>query len=273
MSKKEPLKKIREFIQDNFFAIIIYLVLILITVLIGSLFTPISVDKVPESEIELDRYSAAVNQRTILIRSISYIVSGISVIIAFVSLLQSKNDQKTRERMQVMPFPAYATSLDEAHDSITRTAHLKIKKECPYADSVVQTKFDILIKNIGLGSLVDYEVIEAYYELANGERQDVEIYFTSNFILGKQETTQMAVDITIGFTSEEDVKRSSLEALSIRVVFEDLLGHNYTQEFTVKSEISSVGPQEVTLPDEATKIRKLYSLHPKQIVHTHPFES
>ncbi|MDN6626070.1 MAG: hypothetical protein L0K82_02490, partial [Pisciglobus halotolerans] len=173
---------------------------------------------------------------------------------------------------QVMPFPAYAIPLENNQYSNTAPSKLIIEKDCPDRDIVAQTSFDITIKNIGLGSLVDYEIKEAYVEDANGELQNFEVSFVSPLILGKGETTRMGINIAIDFNSVEAVKKESLEAISMCCLFTDLLGHNYTQQFTIKSEVHSSGEEEGTRVDGSRKKRAIYSIHPKQISHTHPNE-
>lgn len=90
------INKVREWILDNFFGLIIFLVVLLIIILVASLFIPINISDFPESSIQLERYNAGVEQRTIIIRSLSSIISGISVVIAFVSLLQSRNSEEKK---------------------------------------------------------------------------------------------------------------------------------------------------------------------------------
>lgn len=50
---KSCLNTIRDWIQDNFFGLIIFLVLVLIIILVTSLFIPINVSKFPENSIQL----------------------------------------------------------------------------------------------------------------------------------------------------------------------------------------------------------------------------
>lgn len=272
MKDKNLGKNFKKKIENNFFAIIIILVFILTVILIVSLFVPINITDLPDKSVSLDKYTAGINHRTIIIRSISYIISGISVVIAFVSLMQSKNSELKRERMQVMPFPAYAVPLKDNQYMNTMTSKLIIKKECPDADSMLQTKFDITIKNIGLGSLVDYEINEAYYKSANGGQQNLPVDFFSNFILGKGEMIRIGINLTAGFESEETTQETSLEAISIIGSFTDLLGHSYRQEFTINSEVHLIGHQKFTRTDGTEKEKAVYSLNPKKIMHTHPFE-
>jgi hypothetical protein len=272
VKNKELRKKLKQKIEDNFFGIIIILALFLTIVLIISLFTPISRSGIPETRLELDKYNVGINQRIILVRSISYIISGISVVIAFVSLMQSKNSDLKREWMQVIPFPAYAIPLEDNQYTSKMSSKLIIKKECPDAQSILQTKFDITIKNIGLKSLVDYEINKAYYRATNGELQDLPVSFFSNFILGKGETIRIGINIVASFESEETTEQKNLEAISISGSLTDLLGHCYIQEFTILSEVHFVGHQKFTMTDGTEKTRTVYSLNPKEITHTHPSE-
>lgn len=87
---KPVMNRLREWIKDNFFGLIIFLVLFLIILVFTSLFIPIDVSDFPENSIQLEKYNAGVEQRTILIRSISSIISGVSVVTAFVSLRKVK---------------------------------------------------------------------------------------------------------------------------------------------------------------------------------------
>lgn len=271
--KKSIINKVREWIQNNFFGLIIFLVLILIILLVASLFIPINVSHFPDNSIQLEKYNAGVEQRTIIIRSLSSIISGISVVIAFVSLLQSRNSEVKKERLQVMPFPAYAVPIEDVQYSSTAVSKLKIKQEHPYPDNIVQSTFDITIKNIGLGSLVDYEILEAYYKDAHGKIMDLTISYNRSFILGKQETIRMAIDVTAGFISKQTGTHTSLDTLTIVASFNDLLGHKYIQEFTVFSDVRSIAHQNLTLPDGKNKTGIIYALNPKKINHTHPRES
>lgn len=269
LKKKKQKKKLKQKIQDNFFTIIVFLLFIFIMILIGSLFTPISVGGLPNSSFELDRYSTGIDQRTIIIRSVSYIISGISVVIAFISLMQSKTSELKRERMQVIPFPAYAIFEEGDHYSSTPTPKLTIKNKNTVEDHIFQTEFDITIKNIGLGSLVDYEIKDAYYETPKGKLKDLAVAFPTSFILGKGETIRLVISLEAGFEKE---KEASLESISIVSTFKDLLGHNYTQEFTIESEFEYEGQQKITRADGTKPSTHLYSLIPKQIMHAHPYE-
>ena len=272
MKRKKTKKVFKQKVEENFFTIIIFLVLFLTIVLIISLFTPIGTKELPETALELNQYVAGINRRTILVRSISYIISGVSVVIAFISLMQSKNSELKRERMQVMPYPAYAILLENNHYSNTTPSKLVIETDCPDADIVAQTNFDVTIKNIGLGSLVDYEIREAYFEDMNGDLQKLKTSFASHFVLGKGETVRIGVNIIIGFKSVEAVTKESLEAISIRCLFTDLLGHSYTQQFTIKSEVHCSEEEEGIIVDGLKKKRTVYSINPKQMIHTHPNE-
>lgn len=269
LKKKKQKKKIKQEIQDNFFTIIVFLLFIFIMILIGSLFTPISVGGLPNSSFELDRYSTGIDQRTIIIRSVSYIISGISVVIAFISLMQSKASDLKRERMQVIPFPAYAISEEGNHYSSTPAPRLTIKNKNAIESHIFQTEFDITIKNIGLGSLVDYEIKNAYYETPEGKLKDLAVSFPVNFILGKGEIIQLLISLEAGFEKE---KEASLKSISIVSTFKDLLGHNYTQEFTIESEFKDEEQQKITRADEIKPRKHFYSLIPKQITHAHPHE-
>lgn len=269
---KSILNKIREWIEENFFGLIIFLVVTLIIILIASLFIPINVSHFPNETLELNKYSAGVDQRTIIIRSISYIISGVSVVIAFVSLLQSKKSELKRERLQVMPFPAYAVPLGDLDYSNTASSKVVIKRNNTYPDSVVQSTFDILIKNIGLGSLVDYVIQEAYYEDTKGESYDLSVDFQTNFILGKQETTRMTIDLMADFNSENIAGQANLRKMTLIASFTDLLGHHYTQEFTIHSEVQSVGNKKMTNVDGKNKTAFIYALTPQKVTHAHPIE-
>lgn len=272
MNKNGPINKLRQWIQDNFFGIIILLVLILLVTLIASLFIPISVNNMPNSSLELEKYSAGVDQRTIIIRSISYIISGVSVVIAFTSLLQSKNSEQKRERLQVMPFPAYTLPLENVQFSSNISSKLILKKEQHSTDTSVEAEFNITIKNIGLGSLVDFEIKEAYYRNSNGKLDYLDVSFLAHFILGKQETIQMVIHLLANFASNENGQPKNLEQISLIASFNDLLGHRYEQEFTIQSNLRSFEKNELTKPEETNKKYVTYGLRPKQINHTHPYE-
>ncbi len=272
MRNKKLFKKLREWIQDNFFGLIIFLVTVLIIFLIVSLFIPISVEHVPNTSAALEQYNAGVEQRTILVRSVSSIISGISVVIAFVSLLQSKNSEVKRERLQIMPFPAYAVPFESIQDSGRMSPELVIKKESSSADTIVQTEFNITIKNIGLGSLVDYEIKEAFFKDSNGKKHDLNLSFFGHFILGKEETIRMVIDLTADFTLAETAQPRNLEAILIVVSFKDLLGNDYEQEFTIESKVRSVSQDSIPKADGTSQTRILYALNPKKISHTHPIE-
>lgn len=276
MSQKKKdqtiINSIREWIQDNFFGLIIFLVLLLIIGLIASLFIPINVSSFPENSIQLEKYNAAVEQRTIIIRSIGSIISGISVVIAFVSLLQSKKSELKKERLQVMPFPAYALSLDNVEYSEAAASKLVIKQELSYPDSIVQSKFDLTIKNIGLGSLVDFEIQEVHYEDVNGGVRDLDFSYKKNFILGKQETIRMAIDLTTGFRSKQIDEQKNMDMVTMVASFNDLLGHQYLQKFTVHSEIRATEYDNLELHEAKNKTVVIYTLNPKRISHTHPLE-
>lgn len=269
---KTIIDKIRDWIQDNFFGLIIFLVVTLIIVVIASLFIPIKVSHFPNDTLALNKYNAGVEQRTIIIRSISSIISGISVVIAFVSLLQSKNSELKKERLQVMPFPAYAIPLEDIQYSNTTSSSLIIKQEDSYPESIIQSTFDITIKNIGLGSLVDFEIAEAYYRDSEGKIQLLDSSFTRNFILGKQESIQLKIELALALASANEIHQMNVKELTIVANFNDLLGHQYDQEFTIHSEIQSVGHQNFTLPDGKTKTGVMYGLTPKKVTHTHPLE-
>lgn len=194
------------------------------------------------------------------------------MIIAFVSLLQSKNSELKKERLQVMAFPAYTIPLDDIQYSNTTPSTLIIQQQHPDPDNVVQAKFDMMIKNIGLGSLVDYEIQEAYYEDTYGEIKDLPLDFPRYFILGKQETIQMSIDVTAHFQSSKVEDQKNMRVLTIIASFNDLLGHQYTQEFTVHSELRSVGHQQIKRTDGTTKNGVAYALNPIKINHRHPIE-
>src|SRR5699024_7113563 len=121
-----------------------------------SLFYPIKLDGLPETSKELSLLEAGIDQRTILIRSISSILSGISVMVAFISLMQSRVSDITDKRMQVMPYPAYALRNKLAEEGHSFT--LGLKNEDPRSAVHVTTQFSLLIRNIGLASLIDYEI-------------------------------------------------------------------------------------------------------------------
>lgn len=272
MNKNTKFSKLREWIQDNFFSLIIFLVLTLLIILIVSLFIPINVNDFPTESIELERYNAGVERRTILIRSISSLISGISVIIAFVSLLQSKTSEEKRERMQVIPFPAYAVPLDTIQDASASAAEVTIKQMKTKAENVLQTQFDIRIKNIGLGSLVDFEVVEAYYWDKQNQRVDLDISFKGNFILGKEETIRLVIKLRVDSTADDKIQQDNLKQIRILATFNDLLGHRYAQEFTIESEIQSLGQGEITRVDGSQEKGTIYSLEPQKITHNHPYE-
>lgn len=231
-----------------------------------SLFTPIKVDGFPDSSLELSRYNAAVNQRTILIRSISYIISGISVIIAFVSLLQNKTSELKRERLQVMPFPAYALFGDNSRDYLRTSTILEINREYRNAEVKLKGNFEVLIKNIGLGSLVDYEIKKAYYQSSRDTIEKLDLAFFNNCILGKEESIKMQVKINTDFKTKEDP-----EEIIMIVSFKDLLGHKYLQEFTIKFDTRL---EEKNAGEDVgiKKSSELYSIEAIEIMHTHPKE-
>lgn len=160
---KPVMNRLREWIKDNFFGLIIFLVLFLIILVFTSLFIPIDVSDFPENSIQLEKYNAGVEQRTILIRSISSIISGVSVVTAFVSLLQSKNSEMKKEHLQVMPFPAYAVPLEDVQYSKSVVSGAVVKQKLSQLAGRITSSFVVTIKNIGLGSLVDYKIQAAYY--------------------------------------------------------------------------------------------------------------
>ena len=272
MKKKQRFSKLRQWIQENFFTLIIFLVFLFLIILVVGLFIPINVGDFPTESIELERYNAGVERRTILIRSISSLISGVSVIIAFVSLIQSKNSEEKRERMQVMPFPAYAVPLDNIKDTSANATELTIKQLKNKAENVLQSQFDIRIKNIGLGSLVDFEVEEAYYKNEYGQRKDLDVVCEGNFILGKDEIVSIVVNLRVDFESSEAVKKENLEHVKVLVSFSDLLGYDYGQEFTIESEIHSLGIGEIKQPNNSYRKGNIYSLEPIKITHSHPYE-
>lgn len=272
MKKNQKFSKLRQWIQENFFGLIIFLVLLFLIILVVGLFIPINISDFPTESIELERYNAGVERRTILIRSISSLISGVSVIIAFVSLIQSRNSEEKRERMQVMPFPAYAVPLENLQDASASSSELTIKQVNKEAENVLQSQFDIRIKNIGLGSLVDFEIKEAYYKDEQGHRKDLDVLFEGNFILGKEETIRIVVNLRVDFESSEAIEKDNLEFIKIYVSFSDLLGHSYAQEFTIESESHSLGRGEIKKSDDSYKKGNIYSLEPIKITHSHPYE-
>lgn len=259
---KKLLTSLRDWIEDNFFTIIIFLIGTFIIILTISLFTPIKVDDFPESSIELSKYNAAVNQRTILVRSISYMISGISVIIAFVSLIQNKKSELKRERLQVMPFPAYALAKTDSSSYLRTPTSLEVSRIYKDPSFNYQGEFEILIKNIGLGSLVDFQIERVCYQSLDDE-ENLDLSFFNNCILGKEESVQMAVNINTDFKSKREVEDRNLEKINFLVSFNDLLGHKYIQKFTIKfaSELQETGSD-----------KKVYSLKAREIIHTHPKE-
>lgn len=272
MEKNKKIKKFKQWIQDNFFGLIIILALILVVILIVSLFTPINISDFPIEPVELERYSAAVEQRTILIRSISSLISGVSLIIAFVTLLQSRNSEEKRERMQVIPFPAYSVPLDDLQDASGSSSQLVIEKKNEETDNVLQSKFDIRIKNIGLGSLVDYEIKEAHYEDLNGKEEDLDLTFFGNFILGKEETIRMVINLRVDFESTEEQEIKNFEKITVIACFNDLLGYRYAQDFIIESESHALGRGEIKMEDGSHKKGNIYSVEPIKITHSHPYK-
>lgn len=272
MRKNKNLNKFRQWIQENFFTLIIFLVLLFLIILTVGLFVPINVSDFPTESIELERYNAGVERRTILIRSISSLISGVSVIIAFVSLIQSRNSEEKRERMQVMPFPAYGLPLEDLQDASASSTVVNIKEENSKADHVLQAQFDVRIKNIGLGSLVDYEIKKACYLDKKGQRKNLDSFFTGNFILGKEETNRMVVNLRFDLESKGSIEIKNLEQIKVLANFKDLLGHSYEQEFTVQSKTYSLGRGEIKKADGDYEKGNIYSLEPEKITHSHPNE-
>lgn len=171
-----------------------------------------------------------------------------------------------------MPFPAYTVPIEGIQYSSTTFSKLTVKQEHPYPDQLIQSTFDITIKNIGLGSLVDFEIQKAYYLDENGQKENLAVSFTKNFILGKQETIRMEIDLSASLKLEAENSQTNLDILTIVASFADLLGHNYSQEFTIYSEMQSVGHQNISTADGKNKTAVIYAFNPKKINHAHPKE-
>lgn len=121
---------------------------------------------------------------------------------------------------------------------------------------MLQSQFDIRIKNIGLGSLVDFEVVEAYYTNEKEEEKNLDVCFDGNFILGKEETIRLVVKLRMDLEVTDTTTVQNLEQLKILATFNDLLGHSYAQEFTIASETHSLGRREIKREDgRVTKAR------------------
>ena len=272
LRKGDPLKKqkktINKQVQENFYTIIVFLVLFFTIVLIISLFYPISTEGLPDNAEALSLLKAGIDQRTIIIRSISSIISGISVMIAFISIMQNRQSEIKNERLQVKPFPAY--SIPVKRIDYSTSMNLSLLKEAPHTDVITKNDFEISIKNIGLGSLVDYEIVDVHLKDVSTEEQYFNVSSSSNFTLGKEEYGKIGFNMITSFQTSEGIQPENLEQISISCSFKDLLGNVYIQEFTIQSEVELAKKRYVPARSGIRKTRKEYSLTPIRISHNPP---
>lgn len=261
-------KTINSRVQENFYTIIVFLVLFFTAVLIASLFYPIQTDGLPETEQALTLLQTGLEQRTILIRSISSIISGISVMVAFISLMQSKESDPINERLQIKPFPAYAIPKKD----MEYAASMKVTfvKEVKETDVLTENDFTIRIKNIGLGSLVDYDICDIHLEDVRKKDQQFDVSSTSNFTLGQEEIGQIGFNMATAFDFSENIQSENLERLSVSCVFKDLLGNTYKQAFTILFDVQLTSEDIIPVSHGRSQTRKEYTLHPLKIVHSPP---
>ena len=265
MKKK---KTIHNHVEENFYSIIICLVLFFTVILIAMLFFPIITSRLPDTDEAIALYNAGINKRTIAVRIMASIMSAISVIIAFTSIKQSKQSDQKKERMQVMPFPAYKISKDNNPEK--QASSLTIRREIPHADILVKNYFEMNIRNIGLGSLMDYEIEGAGVENIHHRIDYLDVSFSSSCILGKEENINIGMNMIAAFKNSEEMDEKSLTTVNLSCHFKDLLGNEYSQKLVIESKISFLQEKKDMNSNNKQRITKIYSIEPVSITHAPP---